>query len=97
MGIDSGILVYRYGPAIFSDFDDLQSRLQCLEMEHMITSQSNKTLAEKLQQQEEKMKVLEKCKQEMLTLDNRSKELCTCIQGLLVAVNILIQYMYHEF
>ncbi|XP_025083618.1 leucine-, glutamate- and lysine-rich protein 1-like [Pomacea canaliculata] len=62
------------------DFDDLQSRLQCLEMEHMVTSQSNKTLTEKLQQQEEKMKVLEKCKQEMLTLDNRSKELCTCIQ-----------------
>ncbi|PVD35380.1 hypothetical protein C0Q70_02342 [Pomacea canaliculata] len=75
------------------DFDDLQSRLQCLEMEHMVTSQSNKTLTEKLQQQEEKMKVLEKCKQEMLTLDNRSKELCTCIQGLLAAVNILIQYM----
>lgn len=57
------------------EFEAVQSRLQCIEMEQMVTSQSNKSLSDKLRTQEEKVKDLERCEQEMNTLDSKNKEL----------------------
>ncbi|KAK7471368.1 hypothetical protein BaRGS_00035974 [Batillaria attramentaria] len=57
------------------EYEEVQSRLQCVEMEQMVTNQSNKSLSDKLRAQEERVKNLERCEQEMNTLESRNKEL----------------------
>ncbi|KAK7093217.1 hypothetical protein V1264_007010 [Littorina saxatilis] len=60
---------------IHADYEGVQSRLQCLEMEHMVTTQANKSLTDKLRSQEEKTKNLQHCEDQMTSLETHNKEL----------------------
>ena len=47
----------------------------------MVTTQSNKTLSDKLRAQEEKAKNLQLCEQEMMSLETQNKDLQAKVKG----------------
>lgn len=57
------------------ELEAAQSRLQCVEMEQRVTKQSNKSLLEKLEIQDQKFKNLLQFEQDMQSLDASNKEL----------------------
>ena len=53
----------------------------------MVTTQSNKTLSDKLRSQEEKAKNLQHCEQEMMSLETQNKDLQAKVKGNCLAVS----------